>query len=307
MPRAHEPHPEAMARLYEEQGFLERAAEIYAELLLVDGHNVDLQRRLAAVEAAIAVRAGTTAISGTSSTGPLSSPTAPLPASEPTQPRVSHEPFGLLDLEELPEAYGEEACEVLFRDPHQLFTYWEITPEALRRAREDLGADGGSARLVLRVFITAAGGRGTVRETRDHPLDGLRGRRYLPTPRPGVLVRAAAGLVAHSGLFIPLAQSSTIRIPPAEPAPPGRVDWVEVPPLPPAARAATAIEVLRSGLAGAHQERPLPVPRAAEATPTSPPGLVAEAAAPGGGGPTSPSVQVAPSSPTGPSWQRGGK
>src|SRR5207302_311040 len=92
-------------------------------------------------------------------------------------------------------------------------------------------------------------GHGPNDTTRDYALDGTRGRRYLPSPRAGVRLRAATGLVAPSGLFAPIAHSSVVRVPPAEPAPfePEVVEWVEVRPLEPFARVTEPIppEVVR--------------------------------------------------------------
>ena len=102
----------------------------------------------------------------------------------------------MLDLEELPEAYGVDKVEVLFRDPYTVFAYWEITQEGLDGARAQLG-ERERARLVLRLFTTEPGEQETY--TRNINLDGLRGRCYLPAPRPGVGCAPPCGLLAPSG------------------------------------------------------------------------------------------------------------
>src|SRR5262249_13460360 len=74
------------------------------------------------------------------------------------------------------------------------------------------------------------GDRGPERESRDHVLDWNHGRRYFQSPRPGAKVRAAVGLVTPSGLFAPIAHSSQLRVPPAEPSAHVSTEWMEVTP-----------------------------------------------------------------------------
>jgi hypothetical protein len=160
----------------------------------------------------------------------------------------------MLDYEELPEAYGVDECELIARDPGMLFAYWEVTDGGLGDARRHLGADADGARLVLRLFTIAGG---AARDTRDHPLDGQRGRRYVSWPRAGALLRAAVGLVSPLGLFAPIAHSSTVRVPPSEPAPPEPVEWMEVDPVRANHREIQPIRIVRAPGA-APGERGLP-------------------------------------------------
>ena len=199
----------AMARMYLEQGQPERAVELYRELLARHPDDTELQTALEEAErVAEQVRLRR---------GPV-----------PPPPPPADEPYGMLDLAELPDTYGVDEVEVLFRDPYTVFAYWEITQHGLDGARSHLGDEGRNARLVLRIFATEPGAQ--ERHTRDINLDGLQGRRYLPAPRAGVRLRAAAGLVSPSGLFSPIAHSSSVRVPPSEPAAyePWAVEWMEV-------------------------------------------------------------------------------
>src|SRR5579883_2348334 len=235
--RPYEQEPQTMARLYLEQGEPERAAEIYRELLAVTPDDKDLRARLAAAEEAIARRAGEKHVEP-----------------PPPPPRPSGEPFGMLDFEELPEAYGVDECEVIAKDPHHVFVYWEVTEGAVAGARaqiESTGAEAAAARLVLRLFtLNEPGEPGPGRDSRDYPLDWNHGRRYVPVGHPGSRVRAAVGLLAPSGLFVPITQSSPLRVPPAEPAPPGPVEWMEVVPGRSGGRRAEPIEIVRGRAGG---------------------------------------------------------
>src|SRR5262249_37105403 len=111
-------------------------------------------------------------------------PSAPLKYSAaeysaaPSQPAGPPEPFGMLDLEELPETYGVDECEVLNKDPFWVFAFWEVTEHGIAAAREQLGPSGGGARLVLRLFATVSGPSGADREVQDFDLHERHGRRY---------------------------------------------------------------------------------------------------------------------------------
>src|SRR5207249_1465174 len=127
------------------------------------------------------------------------------------------EPFGLLDFEELPETYGVDECEVLYKDPFWVFAYWEVTDGGLAAARAQLGQSAEAAHLVLRLFTTVPGAEGVDRQTHDIELPWNHGRRYLQAPKPGAHLRVAVGLLSREGYFAPIAHSSLVRVPPAEP------------------------------------------------------------------------------------------
>src|SRR6185369_9911919 len=158
-------------------------------------------------------------------------PAHPLPSSPSVTtgvPELTGEPLGLLDYEEPPDAYGVDDCEVLFKDPHVVFTYWEVTQAGVAAARAQLGPSAEAARLVLRLYFTDGGGR----ELHDFDLNmGCLGRRYLQTPRSGGQVRVAVGLLSQEGYFAPIAHSSLMRLPPSGPAPTMATEWLEVEPL----------------------------------------------------------------------------
>ena len=178
------------------------------------------------------------------------------------------EPIGMLDFEELPETYGVDECEVLFKDPFWVFAYWEITDGGLASARAQLGASAESSRLVMRMFTTVPGPEGVDREITDVDLPWNHGRRYLQSPKPGAHLRVAVGLLSREGYFAPIAHSSLVRVPPAEPQP-GPVEWMEVVPARSRGRQREPLVVVRRG--DDHDERGLRMTDVAdEARGTSP-------------------------------------
>jgi hypothetical protein len=234
-PHADELETLSMARLYAAEGELERALELYEKLAALDPADESVAAELAVVRAEQAA------------TGDATRAAAPPVASPPPRPS---EPLGMLDLDELPDTYGVDECEVLFKDPYWVFAYWEVTEAGLSSARAQLGPSAASARLVLRLFTTIGSGH---REVNDVDLPSHHGRRYLPAVRPGAHLRVAVGLLSPEGYFAPIAHSSLQRIPHAEPAPAGPVEWMEVVPTRTRGREKEPLVIVRRG--GGHSER----------------------------------------------------
>jgi hypothetical protein len=267
-PHADELETLSMARRYAEEGLLDRALEIFAKLVTLDPDDEALAAEKAALEKRLPRR-------------------PPPPA--PPPPAHSAEPMGMLDYEELPETYGVDECEVLYKDPHWVFAYWEVTDAGLGAARAQLGPSAGAARLVLRLFSTTSTvGGGVEREIKDVDLPGRNGRRYLPAPRTGAHLRVAVGLISPEGYFAPIAHSSLVRVPPAEAAPPGPVEWMEVVPARSRGQVKEPLVIVRRGQE--HSER----------------GPGGEPIAPGGG-PTSPGGPLGGSSSTSRGGGSGGR
>jgi hypothetical protein len=181
------------------------------------------------------------------------------------------EPVGMLDFEELPETYGVDECEVMFKDPFWVFAYWEVTDGGISSARAQLGQSAQSSKLVMRMFTTVPGPEGVDRQIQDVDLPWNHGRRYMQAPKPGAHLRVAVGLLSGEGYFAPIAHSSLVRVPPAEPQP-GPVEWMEVVPDKTRGRQRSPIVVVRRG--AGHDERGIKAPDGAvdEARGTSPSG-----------------------------------
>jgi hypothetical protein len=204
-PHADELETLAMARLYVREGQLDRALEIYEKLAALDPQDPELTAALADLREKV----------------------KPAPPSAPPPPS-SGEPLWMLDLDELPETYGFDECEVLYKDPSWAFAYWEVTDHGLNAARAQLGPSAQSARLVLRLFSTVQTAGGVERQLHDLELTWNHGRRYFQVPRSGAHLRIAVGLLSPEGYFAPIAHSSLIRVPYSEPGPEGPVEWMEV-------------------------------------------------------------------------------
>jgi hypothetical protein len=231
-----------MARAYAAQGRREEALAIYRLLLVERPGDPELLRRLGELEREAPVE------EKARERRPKLSPSAVGPHSEP---------YGMLDLEELPETYGISEVEVLYKDPFWAFVYWEVTEAGIEAARVQLGTSGPQARLVLRMFTTQLGAAGATREIRDVPLLFHHGRRYVEVPRPGSLLRVAVGLLSAEGYFAPIAHSSLLRLPPPYPGPvTATVDWMYV--QPPRGRGEQRERITILSRAVHHHERAVP-------------------------------------------------
>jgi hypothetical protein len=233
-PHAEELETLSMAQRFAKDGQIDRAVEIYEKLCALDPSDEGLRGALAL----------------------LRPPQPPQPQKGSTPPSTPpREPFGMLDFQELPETYGVDECEVLFRDPFTIFCYWEVTEPGLERARQQLGQNSRGARLVLRQFHVSDGERAV----HDVALSWNHGRRYIQLPRAGVQLRIAVGLLSQEGYFAPIAHSSQIRLPPAEPSAEIAVEWMEVVPGKSRGRSLEPLVIVRRDVD--HTERVLSAPQ----------------------------------------------
>lgn len=156
----------------------------------------------------------------------LTSPIAPAlepqlpPAGEGATAQPPKEPYGMLDVEELPALLGTDEVTLLARDPYTLYVHWETTPAGRALA--------GSGSLVLRLSVSMTPD-GSTTQTVDEALSRDAGRGYLPAPYPGASIIAALGLRGQDGGFTPIAFAPRMRVP-WDNAEDGPVEWMEVPP-----------------------------------------------------------------------------
>ncbi len=139
----------------------------------------------------------------------------------------------LLDAREkavtIPWSYGRDRVAAMAVDPERLFVYWEVTDEAIARARAGLGRAGDDARLDLRIHdVTSILYDGT---NAHHSFDVLVGRGdrqwFVRVGRPTSTVVVELGLLSKSGAFTKIARSHRVDFPAREAAPPDSPDAVE--------------------------------------------------------------------------------
>jgi len=144
-----------------------------------------------------------------------------------------HEWTRVLDAREkawtIPWGYGRDRVTAMAVDPERLFVYWEVTDEAIARARATLATDDAGT-LTLRVHdVTGLLFDG---DNAHHSFDLDVGRaerqRFHHVGRPTSSVIVELGLRAGDGRFAAIVRSRRVDFPRRDPAPPGPIEWLTV-------------------------------------------------------------------------------
>ena len=132
--------------------------------------------------------------------------------------------------QDIPWGYGRDRVTVMAVDPEQLYVYWEVTDQAIARAREGLGAGGRDAWLNLRVYdVTNRIFDGTnAHHYFDHSIARTDRQWFFFIGRPSSAVVAEIGLKSKEGYFVRTARSGRAEFPRRDTASPGRVEWLTV-------------------------------------------------------------------------------
>jgi hypothetical protein len=115
-------------------------------------------------------------------------------------------------------------------DPERLYVYWEVTDDAIERARRGLGAGGSDAWLCLRVYDVS--GRifdGTNAHSYfDHGVSRNDRQWFFFIGKPDSTAVVELGLRSHEGFFVRVARSGRADFPRREPVAPGGIEWLTV-------------------------------------------------------------------------------
>ncbi len=116
---------------------------------------------------------------------------------------------------DLPSAYGKDRIVLMVRDPYWLHAYWELTPQAVRRAEAALGQDWHGARPILRLLDVTGreGGHNSESVVRDIEIHGGSNNWYIEVGNPPRAYRVDIGYLSRSGQFVVLARSNTVNTP----------------------------------------------------------------------------------------------
>jgi len=107
---------------------------------------------------------------------------------------------------------GETRMMAFIRDPQCVFTYWEVTPEAVDEVKRQLMEEYKGSQLVLRVYRTGPGGQvDLIREIRVEPGEM---NRYVEIPAEGGVFFLEVVQKAKSGKVAVLTRSNTVAIGP---------------------------------------------------------------------------------------------
>jgi hypothetical protein len=108
----------------------------------------------------------------------------------------------------IPAGYGIDRIVAMVRDPHWLFSYWEVTIDRLGRLEKRFGDGWQRCRMILRVFDLTD----DPAEHFDIPIAPDSRNWYINTS-PSRRYQIAVGVITPDGDFIEIARSNTVETP----------------------------------------------------------------------------------------------
>src|SRR5262245_39969914 len=132
--------------------------------------------------------------------------------------------------EDIPWGYGVDRVTAMSVDPERLYIYWEVTDQAIARARVGLGPAGRDAWLNLRVYdVTDRIFDGTIAHAYfDHSISRTDRQWFFFLGRPTSTVVVEIGLNAAEGYFVRIVRSGRVDFPRRESVSRGGVEWLTV-------------------------------------------------------------------------------
>jgi hypothetical protein len=130
----------------------------------------------------------------------------------------------------IPWGYGRDRITAMPVDPDRLYAYWEVTDDAIARARGGLGAGGEGAYLCLRLYdITGRIFDGTnAHATWDFGIDRSQRQFFFQVGKPSSEAVVEIGLKSHEGFFVKVARSGRVTFPRRSPNAGGEPEWMTV-------------------------------------------------------------------------------
>src|SRR5262249_36064203 len=161
----------------------------------------------------------------------------------------------------IPWGYGQDHVTAMVVDPERLYIYWEVTDEAIERARTGLGPGGSDAWLNLRVYdVTSRIFDGTNAHAYfDQSVSRTDRQWFFLIGKPTSTAMVELGLKSQEGYFVRVARSGRADFPRVEPLSGDGVEWLTVhaatgPVGEPAADGRTPVGVPRTPEPAAHLE-----------------------------------------------------
>jgi hypothetical protein len=132
--------------------------------------------------------------------------------------------------EELPDSYGHTRLVMMVVNPYLVCAYWEVSPEKLAAARQEVRSD--AARVVLRFYEVEDGASVNQPPSGWFDVDvDLRPRNwYVDLWSADKTYYTELGLRGDDGQLVPLARSNLIRTPRARPVVKVKEDFMRVEP-----------------------------------------------------------------------------
>ncbi len=130
----------------------------------------------------------------------------------------------------IPWGYGRDLITAMPVDPERLYAYWEVTDDAIARARGGLGPGGDTAYLCLRLHdVTGRIFDGTNAHAYfDLGIDRSLRQYFFHVGKPTSEAIVEIGMKSHEGYFVRMARSGRVTFPRRGPAYGGEPEWMTV-------------------------------------------------------------------------------
>jgi len=126
----------------------------------------------------------------------------------PQKNNISRKQSGLVQ-GELPDSYGDNQIYLMARDPHWLFTYWEIQNGLCEQMAKTLGGNWSDITVVLRVFFDEHNNNSGF----DYATVPPRAGQWYINAQPDKNYYVEIGLRHKDGRYVTLARSNRIHTP----------------------------------------------------------------------------------------------
>lgn len=130
----------------------------------------------------------------------------------------------------IPWGYEQDRVTAMVVDPERMFVYWEVTDEAMARARRELGRGGDNAWLNVRVYdVTGRLFDGTNAHSYfDHKVERGDRQWFFELNKPTSMACVEVGMRSTEGFFVKIARSGRVEFPRREPVGGHHVEWLTV-------------------------------------------------------------------------------
>lgn len=114
----------------------------------------------------------------------------------------------------LPTTYMSSRVEILIKNPREIFAYWDIMPDDISKASDQLNQDISELAIVLRVYdVTMVDFKGNNANTYFDIFPDFSNRYFVQVPKSNCDYCVEIGLKSKEGYFSPITRSSTKRTP----------------------------------------------------------------------------------------------
>jgi len=116
----------------------------------------------------------------------------------------------IFSMDDFPEFYDETYIRALPRDPLWLYVYWELSSETKLWIKEQLGADFGNTRTILRLhLLPLLQGQKPI----DFPIGSSAANWYIKVPTPGQKYVIEYGYMLPNDIFFSVTQTEPLPVP----------------------------------------------------------------------------------------------